>query len=330
MLDRTTSRHFGEYGHAQPVERRGHLQVFHLWRSLCHDDKLPSADALMNDARWAFTNHAIVIAIDSEFGGQVVMIGKALPMPVPSLPVAVSDIPGRTLVSRVTDHVLEPIANRAPVGFEAEFFDERGVEILYRAIVLPCASDGLHVDSVVGIITFCEADAVRRSGHAATDELAEAPLPPEAGGKTATQDPVPGNPPIGFTKSQIRRIIMSYKEKLAECMTIDGALAVALVDVASGMALATEQSSAKGPNLEVAAAGNTNVLRAKYETMKNLGIKEGIEDILITLESQIHMIRPATSESGKGLFIYLALDKTKANLAMARHKLRIIEKGLEI
>ncbi|MBA4044343.1 MAG: hypothetical protein C0471_08005 [Erythrobacter sp.] len=123
---------------------------------------------------------------------------------------------------------------------------------------------------------------------------------------------------------------MSYKEKLAECMTIDGALAVALVDVASGMALATEQSSAKGPNLEVAAAGNTNVLRAKYETMKNLGIKEGIEDILITLESQIHMIRPATSESGKGLFIYLALDKTKANLAMARHKLRIIEKGLEI
>jgi hypothetical protein len=123
---------------------------------------------------------------------------------------------------------------------------------------------------------------------------------------------------------------MSYKEKLAECMTIDGALAVALVDLSSGMALATEQGSAKGLNLEVAAAGNTNVVRAKYETMKNLGIKEDIEDILITLGSQIHMIRPATSETGKGLFIYLALDKSKANLAMARHKLRVIEKGLEV
>ena len=122
---------------------------------------------------------------------------------------------------------------------------------------------------------------------------------------------------------------MSYQEKLDEIMEIDGAVGVALVDAASGMALATS-GSPKGLDLEVAAAGNTNVLKAKTSTMESLGLSESIEDILITLDSQIHMIRPATSESGKGLFIYVALDKKKANLAMARHKLRTIEKGIEI
>ncbi|TIX49306.1 hypothetical protein E5222_15775 [Alteraurantiacibacter aquimixticola] len=122
---------------------------------------------------------------------------------------------------------------------------------------------------------------------------------------------------------------MSYQDKLDEIMEIDGAIATALVDMDSGMALATS-GNPKGLDLEVAAAGNTNVMKAKMNTMADLGLKENIEDILITLDSQIHMIRPATSESGKGLFIYVALDKKKANLAMARHKLRIVEKGIEI
>lgn len=295
-------------------ERRRHLLAFYLWSELCEGDRFPSAEALLGHARCNFADIAVTIAIDDECRSQVVAIGSGLPLPVAALPAAPSDIPGRSLVSRVTEHVLEPLANRAPVGFEAEFLDEHDKEVRYRAILLPCASDGVTIDTVVGVIT------------------STAPAPPRSpgpAGKTEEQSSAPGRPPIAFTPSQIRRIVMSYKEKLVECMSIDGALAVALVDVASGMALATE-GSAKGLNLEVAAAGNSNVVRAKYETMRNLGLKENIEDILITLDSQIHMIRPATSESGKGLFIYLALDKSKANLAMARHKLRIIEKDLVV
>jgi len=123
---------------------------------------------------------------------------------------------------------------------------------------------------------------------------------------------------------------MSYKEKLAECMAIDGAKAVALVDLASGMALAKDQGSAEGLDLDLAAAGNTNVVRAKLETMKSLDLDDEIEDILISLGKQFHLIRPATSDSGKGLFIYLVLDKDKSNLAMARHKMKVIEKDLEV
>lgn len=310
-----------------PIERRRHMQAFKLWQALCNGERMPAAAAILDHPDCSFADIAVTITIDEACRGSVVAVGKGLPLPVPALPVPVSDIPGRSLLSRVTEHMLEPVANRAPVGFEAEFVDESDREIRYRAIALPCSSDGVAIDTVLGVISANLPGTDRAPpGH----EANLPPRPPCAAGETEPQGNPSGQSPTSFTKSEIRRIVMSYKEKLAECMTIDGALAVALVDVSSGMALATEQGSAKGLNLEVAAAGNTNVLRAKYDTMKNLGINEDIEDILITLGSQIHMIRPATSDTGKGLFIYLALDKSKANLAMARHKLRNIEKGLEV
>ncbi|MER5636839.1 hypothetical protein ABT095_07785 [Kitasatospora sp. NPDC002227] len=111
--------------------------------------------------------------------------------------------------------------------------------------------------------------------------------------------------------------------------SIEGAIGVALVDYNSGMALGT-LDSASGLDLTVAAAGNTDVVRAKMRTMDMLGLKDGIEDILITLTSQYHLIRPITGRGGKGLFLYLALDKTRANLAMARHQLAKIETDLEV
>jgi hypothetical protein len=68
-------------------------------------------------------------------------------------------------------------------------------------------------------------------------------------------------------------------------------------------------------DLDVAAAGNTEVVRAKRKTMKALNLHDTIEDMLITLGKAYHMIRPLASNDT--LFIYLVLDKAKANLAMA-------------
>jgi hypothetical protein len=81
-------------------------------------------------------------------------------------------------------------------------------------------------------------------------------------------------------------------------------------------------------DLEVAAAGNTEVVRAKMRTLEALNLDEKIDDILITLGTQYHLIRPLTSRTGGGLFLYLALDRERANLAMARNRLRGIETAL--
>ena len=119
---------------------------------------------------------------------------------------------------------------------------------------------------------------------------------------------------------------MNIKDSLAKLNQIDGFIGAALVDAESGMLLGQEGG---GPmNLEVAAAGNTEVVRAKRKTMQNLALKDQIEDMLITLAKQYHLIRPLRARST--LFFYVALDRQRANLAMARIALADVEKELTV
>jgi hypothetical protein len=134
-------------------------------------------------------------------------------------------------------------------------------------------------------------------------------------------EPAPTPPRKDYTVSNIETI-------LKEAMQIDGAIGVALVDYTSGMTLG--QAGGNTLNLDVAAAGNTEVVRAKLRTMEALGMRDGIEDILITLSSQYHLIRLINDQSGLGLFLYLALNKNQANLALARHKLANLERQIEV
>ena len=120
---------------------------------------------------------------------------------------------------------------------------------------------------------------------------------------------------------------MDIETSLKQAMEIEGALGVALVDYESGMALGS-LGGGRYLNLEVAAAGNTEVIRAKMRTMASLELNDEIEDILITLCRQYHLIRLLGTNRSASLFMYLALDRSKANLAMARHHLRQIENQL--
>ena len=105
----------------------------------------------------------------------------------------------------------------------------------------------------------------------------------------------------------------TVQESLKDMLKIDGAQCTALVDANSGMMLG---SAGTGMDLELAAAGNTEVVRAKLRTMKSLGLSDAIEDILITLSKQYHIIRPVQAKPG--IFIYLVLDRARSNLALAR------------
>ena len=108
----------------------------------------------------------------------------------------------------------------------------------------------------------------------------------------------------------------NIKESLAALMKVEGAKAVALVDSASGMMLGRDGD---GINLDVAAAGNTEVVRSMLKTIKALGLKDSIDDMLISLTSQYHLIRPLAANPA--MFLYLVLDRSKSNLAMARYRL---------
>lgn len=112
---------------------------------------------------------------------------------------------------------------------------------------------------------------------------------------------------------------------LNELMKVDGAMAVAVVDYSSGMLLG---AAGGGIDLELAAAGNTEVVRAKVKVMKTLGLDDQIEDMLITLGKQYHLIRPLSHS--RDLFIYYVLDKSKSNLALARRELLSVGTTLEV
>ena len=105
----------------------------------------------------------------------------------------------------------------------------------------------------------------------------------------------------------------NIKATLDELLSLDGAMCASIVDSTSGMILG---AAGAGVDMEVAAAGNTEVVRAKMKTMRALGLNDVIEDILITLGKQYHIIRPIQAKAG--IFLYLVLDKARANLALAR------------
>jgi len=149
------------------------------------------------------------------------------------------------------------------------------------------------------------------------------------GGPGATPPPPPSSPvpadplPLSFPPKELD--MASVKEILDSAVqSIDGAMAAALVDYSSGMALGMVGT---GVNLELAAAGNTEVVRAKMRTMEALGIQGNIEDILITLDRQYHIIFMIPHLR---LFLYLVLNKDQANLAMARYKLKALSQDIKV
>lgn len=303
----------------EPEEQRLHMRAYTRWVEAPRIGEFPTWQSAMLHGRAEFGPQTIILNVlpDSD-DPEIIAIGDELRKEVdPNIRLnTVGDVPRRSLISRITDNYFQVIANRAPVGFEAEFIDAKGLAFVYRAILLPCSTNGQSVDNIIGVMSW------KRHETYVVAPMERAKHPPHITSPTVSEEEGVNIMPKGAKK-------MTYESKMQECMEIEGALGVALVDLASGMALSTA-GNPRGMSLEVAAAGNTNVVRAKLAVMKDLEIKDKLEDILITLSTQYHLIRVVNSDTGTGVFIYLVLDKTRANLAMARFKLSKIESELTI
>lgn len=117
--------------------------------------------------------------------------------------------------------------------------------------------------------------------------------------------------------------MICFDSCLDEIMKLDGILCCSIVDSSNGMVM---EQRGSGVDLEIASAGNTEIIRATIKTMELLKSNDVIEDILITLGKQYHIIRP--THAMQGVFIYAALEH-KANLAMARRQIQEAEMHLE-
>ena len=114
-------------------------------------------------------------------------------------------------------------------------------------------------------------------------------------------------------------------ESLQSLVELAGARSAALVDSSTGMVLGHAGSDS---NLEITAAANTEVVRAQLKSLGTLGSKDAIDDIIITMSTQYDIIRPLAANPS--IFLFLAMDKNKSNMALARYKVSECDQQLEL
>ncbi|MGW5441848.1 hypothetical protein [Streptomyces asiaticus] len=120
------------------------------------------------------------------------------------------------------------------------------------------------------------------------------------------------------------------QESLREMMECEGALAASLVDYLSRITLGAVQTP-QGPDLEKVAYGDTDVLRAKLSALELLGYSpERLEDIVVTLDTEYHVIRPISQRASQGVFLYLVADRARADLDSARAAMRDVALRLDV
>lgn len=137
-------------------ERRMHVRAYNYWASLLRGRDFPSIQDLESDQIEQFGPHSVILDFTGKLNNPATpFVGKAIKEEIGVEEITkVSDVPGRSLLSRLTDHHFQIIATRAPVGFEAEFTNQRGNDICYRGILMPFSSDGKEIDFVYGVINW--------------------------------------------------------------------------------------------------------------------------------------------------------------------------------
>lgn len=150
-------------------ERRMQVRAYNYWASLLDGHHYPAVASLDPQNLPDFGPYSVLLDFTKgvenpaiPFLGTALAAECAVGGPIREL----SDVPTRSLLSRITDHYMQILANQAPIGFEAEFVNQAGKTVLYRGILLPFSSNGDAIDFIYGAINWKEL-----ADQQTTDEL---------------------------------------------------------------------------------------------------------------------------------------------------------------
>ena len=138
-------------------ERRMHVRAYNFWANMLGSRSFPSIEDLDLDSLGDFGEHAVLLDFTEGLDNPAIgFVGPALAREcdLEGEVANIDDVPRRSLLSRLTDHYLQIIANRAPIGFEAEFVNGEGRTVMYRGVLLPFSSDDDTIDFILGVINW--------------------------------------------------------------------------------------------------------------------------------------------------------------------------------
>lgn len=156
-------------------ERRMHVRAYNFWAGLLGDQQFPNVEDLHPETDEDFGPNSVLLDFtDGVENPTIQFLGQALrsECDIDDSIKSIDDVPARSLLSRITDHYLQIIANQAPIGFEAEFVNQRGVTIMYRGILLPFSTDDDNIDFIYGVINWKEV-ADNEVSHELQEQVAQ-------------------------------------------------------------------------------------------------------------------------------------------------------------
>ncbi len=216
-------------------ERRMHIRAYNYWASLLNNRNLPSIEDLNPAEIEDFGSHSVLLDFTGgvanpgiAFMGSALAVQCDLTGPITQ----VSQIPPRTLLSRLTDHYMQILANAAPIGFEAEFTNQRGNEIMYRGIMMPFSSDDVRIDFVYGVINWKEVASGALSDDIAAEAANDARLDRQAPAAVSSlwAEPLPLDDDDGYDEEEDDALELSLDDRIhddIEAITLDDCLATA-------------------------------------------------------------------------------------------------------
>jgi len=175
-------------------ERRMHVRAYNYWVSLLDGRDFPSIEELEPSEVDDFASNSVLLDFTCGRNNPALpYVGAAIreECELSEDTRTIADVPSRSLLSRLTDHYMQIIANRSPVGFEAEFDNPRGESICYRGILMPFSSDGDAIDFIYGVINWKHVDDLAAASSIPAGTLDEEPRGIEIAGLADEAEELP-------------------------------------------------------------------------------------------------------------------------------------------